>query len=640
LGGAWYGEETGARESISAVASRVRADISFAILDVLVVIAAYTIGLGLRMLDPLVGDPRRFWVDLAIAMPVIVMIHLTANAFAGAYGHVWEYASTSEAIRLVVANGVASAAIIGLGLLARIGPSSFVIPVLTLVVGGLLSFLMMGLVRFRARLFSYRKRSDGPRTLVVGVGADAARFAREAPEIEGGGPVVGFLNGQSTRGGSDRRIADLPVLGSIDEVAAIVEEHNVDQVVITGKDPDIVRAVVDSCLETTVRLRILPGAEDVMSDPGAPVDVRDIRVEDLLVRDPVNSDMSRVAELVRGKTVLVTGGGGSIGSEMVRQVLQYEPGAVWALDRDETLLHDAGISWHGAARAALGDVRDASATIRLFERIRPDVVFHAAALKHVPMLENHPEEAVLTNVIGTRNVIEAGSRVGVQHFVLISTDKAVDPSSVMGASKRVAEMLIKAGEARRDGCTYSAVRFGNVLGSRGSVIPTFVSQIRDGGPVTVTDPEMTRYFMTVGEAVQLVLQAASLARGSELFLLDMGDPLRIEDLARRLIRLAGLTPGQDIQIEYTGIRPGEKLEEVLADGPVNVTENPKIFEVPLPHPSAFVLVDRVADLEQEATSGQTDVVVEILNELSQGNLRSREETGSARGSAQSLSSWS
>jgi FlaA1/EpsC-like NDP-sugar epimerase len=253
--------------------------------------------------------------------------------------------------------------------------------------------------------------------------------------------------------------------------------------------------------------------------------------------------------------------------------------------------------------------------LRAFERIEPDVVFHAAALKHVPVLEKFPGEAVLTNVVGTRNLIEAGSRVGVERFVLISTDKAVDPSSVMGASKRAAELLVKSGNARNDGCIYTAVRFGNVLGSRGSVIPTFVSQIRVGGPVTVTDPKMKRYFMTVNEAVQLVLQAAALADGSEIFLLDMGESVYIDDLARRLIRLAGLIPDIDIKIEFTGVRPGEKLEESLANGPVEVTSNPKIFEVRLQEPGGGVIAEAVADLEYAASKGDDDMVIDKLNEL-------------------------
>jgi FlaA1/EpsC-like NDP-sugar epimerase len=432
--------------------------------------------------------------------------------------------------------------------------------------------------------------------------------------------VIGFVAGPGADLGQERLLADLPVLGCFKDLAEIVASHSVDQVVVASADAETVRAVVDACIDVPVRLKILPAVEEMMNHRTASVDIRDINLEDLLPREEIATDMSSVAALIEGKRVVVTGGGGSIGSELVKQVLQYVPAGVWALDRDETLLHESMLEWGSGANAVLADIRDAENLIRVFERIRPEIVFHAAALKHVPVLEHHPEEAVLTNVVGTRNVIEAGSRVGMERFVLISTDKAVEPTSVMGATKRVAELLIKAGNSRLDGCRYTAVRFGNVLGSRGSVIPTFVSQIRAGGPVTVTDPDMTRYFMTVDEAVQLVLQSAALARDSEVFLLDMGEPVRIEHLARRLIRLAGLIPDVDIEVEFTGIRPGEKLTEELAVGPVNTTAHPKIFEVPLSHPGAATLADAVSALEVAAESGDTGAIVKLLSALAEGSL--------------------
>jgi FlaA1/EpsC-like NDP-sugar epimerase len=303
-------------------------------------------------------------------------------------------------------------------------------------------------------------------------------------------------------------------------------------------------------------------------------------------------------------------------------VLRFTPSSVCALDRDETLLHNAALRWTEGVEVALADVRDAERVLRVFEKFRPQVVFHAAALKHVPVLEDHPEEAVLTNIVGTRNVIEAGSRNDMERFVLISTDKAVSPTSVMGATKRIAELMTQAGAWRRDACIYTAVRFGNVLGSRGSVIPTFVEQIKAGGPLTVTDPAMTRYFMTVGEAVQLVLQASALATGSEIFLLDMGEPIRIEALARRLIRLAGLSPDKDVEIRYTGRRPGEKLNEVLALDPLEPTGHEKIFEVRVDQPMPAALIDKVAELEKLSLAGDTSRVNKVLRELTGGDVDS------------------
>lgn len=613
MGGEFNGANGGSKWlALSRTASRVRTDITFAVIDGLVVIAAYVTALGLRMLDPLVDGEATYWSSLLRLLPVIIVVHIVANAVAGAYGHVWEYASVSEATRLAMAN---AGAMVVIGVIGYVARPEIVVPYLTLVAGGMFTFLLTGLVRFRSRLFSFRKGGEGPLMLVVGSGLEAAAFARRLAEIDGGGRVLGFVNDSNGGPASRRLVADLPVLGSLEDIPQIVDEWQIDQVVVAGGDPTVVSAVVDACLDIDVRLRMLPGVQDIVTDRTAPLDVRDIKVEDIMVRDAVETDMSNVAELIRGKKVLITGAGGSIGSEIARQVLDNEAAEVWALDRDETLLHEAQILWGDRAQVILCDVRDGNAVLRALENIRPDIIFHAAALKHVPVLERFPGEAALTNVVGTRNIIEAGSRVGAERFVLISTDKAVDPSSVMGASKRAAELLIKAGNARNDGCIYSAVRFGNVLGSRGSVIPTFVSQIRAGGPVTVTDPKMKRYFMTVNEAVQLVLQAAALADGSEIFLLDMGESVYIDDLARRLIRLAGLIPDADIMIEYTGVRPGEKLEEQLANGPVEVTSNPKIFEVRLQEPGGAVIAEVVADLEVAALKGDEDMVLDKLNEL-------------------------
>jgi FlaA1/EpsC-like NDP-sugar epimerase len=636
LGGGPNGEAGASRHSVSVLASRIRADIAFAALDVMVVIASYSVGLAFRMLDSLVVDIRGYWLDLLIVMPLIVTLHIVANALTGAYGHVWEHASTNEAARVVVANAGAVIAVFAVGQWLR--TIHVVVPYSVILVGGLLSVLMMGLIRFRSRLFSFRKYGDLSRILVVGVGADGAAFARRAYELDGGGRVIGFLSSGIDEPETVRLFAGLPILGRLSDIDQVIEKFDIDHVVIAGGSLKTAREVVDRCFDIDVKLRILPAASEIMNNHQAPLDVRDIRVEDLLVRSPVATDMSEVAAMIKGKRVLVTGGGGSIGSEIVSQVLDYEPDGVWALDRDETLLHEAQLRWRGGAQSVLGDIRDATTLLRTFEMIRPQVVFHAAALKHVPVLEEYPEEAVMANVVGTRNVIEAGSRTGMRHFVLISTDKAVDPTSVMGASKRVAELMVRVAGERRDDCTYSAVRFGNVLGSRGSVIPTFVSQIQAGGPVTVTDPQMTRYFMTVDEAVQLVLQAGAIAEGSEVFLLDMGEPVRIEALARRLIRLSGLTPDKDIEILYTGRRPGEKLNEILSSGPMDTTDHPKIFEVKLDHPAAAVVASAVSDLEAAAESGDTGKVIELLTLLAGGHLNGGtaiDETGTRL-----TSSWS
>lgn len=607
-------------QRIAAAASRVRADMAFAALDVFVVIAAYNLGLGLRMLDSDIGDPSGLWANLALVMPLIVLVHLVANIASGAYGHVWEHASTSEAARVVIANLAASVVVLAGNWVARIYDPDFVVPLSVIVIGGLVSLFAMGLVRFRTRLFSFHRLSGAKRVLVVGTGREAVTFARQLPQLNGGRQVVGFLTDGAEEANDSRKLAGLQILGCLGEVADVVEANRVDEVVVVGGDSAKARLVVDLCMDVDVRLRMLPAAEDVLQDGVSAVDVRDIEVEDLLIRQLVETDLASVGELVRGKRVLVTGAGGSIGSEIVRQVLQFEPDCVYALDHDETLLHDASLRWSDGHEAVLADIRDPNRVLKVFERLRPHIVFHAAALKHVPLLESHPQEAVLTNVVGTRNVIEAGSRNGMERFVLISTDKAVEPSSVMGATKRIAEIMTQVGHERGDGCVYTAVRFGNVLGSRGSVIPTFVEQIKAGGPVTVTDPEMTRYFMTVHEAVQLVLQASALAEGSEVFLLDMGEPIRIVSLAQRLIRLAGLSPDKDIEIRFTGRRPGEKLTERLSLEPLVATANDKVLEVRVEAPGTHVLMDGVLTLEELCATGDSDKIAVLLRELAEAKM--------------------
>ncbi len=604
---------------VALAASRVRADIAFAIVDLAIVVGAYTMALGLRMLDTGITDPLTWWTGLARALPILLVLHLGANVVFGAYGHVWEFASISEAKQVIASNVAVGAAVGGWVLWVDLTSDGLVpIPLSVAIIGPLLALTGMGLVRFRSRLFSFKRTTTGGRplpTLVVGTCKTAADFVREVTSNGGELDIIGFV---STGGGDHvRRLAGLPILGDLDDLHVVIERSGAEQVVVVADDDFLIRRVVDLCTDVDVRLRILPVAHRVMEGSAGAVDIRDIELTDLLPRATVSTDLAAVAGLLRGKRVLVTGAGGSIGSEIVRQVLGFEPEVVLGLDNDETHLHETQLACPPGADfvSILADVRDGEMLMRRVVQHRPQVIFHAAALKHVPILEGFPDEAVLTNVVGTRNMIDLASRVGAEQFVLISTDKAVDPVSVMGATKRVAEMLIQAADLRRDGCTYTAVRFGNVLGSRGSVVPTFVEQIKNGGPVTLTDPSMTRYFMTVDEAVQLVLQAAALARGGEVFVLDMGEPIRIADLARRLIRLAGLVPGRDIEVVVSGVRPGEKMVEVLAEGALEPSAHPKISIARPPRPGPVTLFDGVEMLERAARKGALDDVVGILQSL-------------------------
>jgi FlaA1/EpsC-like NDP-sugar epimerase len=373
-----------------------------------------------------------------------------------------------------------------------------------------------------------------------------------------------------------------------------------------------------------VHVQSLPDLSDIICGTARIDDLQDVEVDDLLGRDPVPPNPKLFESCIRGKVVMVTGAGGSIGSEICRQVARCSPALLVLLDHDETHLHDVLATLPVAGVPELVDIRDAARLNRVLQRHRPDVVFHAAAHKHVPMLETAPSEAVMTNIIGSANLIEAAEAADVSHLVLISTDKAVHPSSVMGASKSIAEQVMLA-SAHRSGRTWCGVRFGNVLGSRGSVIPTFTQQIQAGGPVIVTDARMTRYFMTLPEAVQLVLQAAAMSRGAELFMLEMGRPVRILDLAHRMIRLSGRRPGTDVEIRIGGVRPGEKLHEELRipEETLCSTDHPSVLRLQPVIPEPALLAHRIATLRRLAEADATEELrAALLAQAPDGEVRS------------------
>lgn len=498
------------------------------------------------------------------------------------------------------------------------GANLRLVPIGVIVLGSILALGGMGAARFRARMFSFRRvlgMVDTEPTLIVGTDRAAASLARTGKQGGTRIRVIGFI--ATTPHRTTKRIADLPVLGTLDEIEQVVAEHQIEQVLIVEQlEPQRLRDLVDRFIEIDVRLRIIPQLEDVLRPDGTLQDVRDLSVSDLLPRPAVDTDLTPIKELLADKRVLITGAGGSIGAEITRQVLRFSPELVIALDHDETHLHDGRFTWQDFStdlETVLCDIRDSRRLERVLATYRPHVVFHAAAHKHVPILETCPEEAVKTNVFGTRNVLAACEKYGVDEFVLISTDKAVQPSSVMGASKRVAEMLTQSASQRYGGkMTHTAVRFGNVLGSRGSVVPTFMRQIRAGGPVTVTDPDMLRYFMTISEAVQLVLQVSALSKGGEVFVLDMGEPVRIGDLARRMIRLAGLVPGRDIEVKITGARPGEKKAEILSTDPLEQSDHNKIRVTKPGHPGMVTLLDMIETLERIIEHGSDEEIREFL----------------------------
>ena len=448
------------------------------------------------------------------------------------------------------------------------------IPRSTMVIAGPIAFSLMGILRYLIRLSDEQRMKPGAeaeRVLIYGAGyVGSATVRRMLTDAVAGSLPVGFLDDDVTK--RNVEVRGVRVLGGLDDLAEVARQTSASAVLVCigYADSALLRRVNDAAARAGLRGMVLPPLERLLQGKDAISDLRDLSIEDLIGRHPVRLEMSSIAEYLQDRVVLVTGAGGSIGSELCRQLSRFAPKELILLDRDETALQGAqlSISGHGlldTRDVVLADIRDEEALLRIFAERRPEVVFHAAALKHLPMLEQYPDEAWKTNVLGTLNVLRAAQSVGVGTFVNISTDKAANPTSVLGHSKRVAEKLT-AWMAEESGMRYLSVRFGNVIGSRGSMLPTFQQLIVAGGPLTVTHPDVTRYFMTIPEACQLVIQAGGSGRPGEVLILDMGEPVRILDVAEQMIAQSG----KPIEIVFTGLRHGEKLhEELVAAGEGN-----------------------------------------------------------------------
>ncbi len=581
---------------------------------------AYLLSLWLRF----EGDvPARYWDGYLQVAPWFTLLSLAGYFLAGLYHGLWRYASTVTLFQVFKGVTLSAAALVGILVFVPelLFPRSLVVMV------WLWELVLLGGARFAWRIS--RERVLGPvphralRTIVVGAdhtGVHLVQEMRRAPEE---GPEVlnpvGFIDDDQRLTG--HLVEGVRVWGTIADLPAVLEEQRVEMVIVSDADmpAKVVREIARFCAEANVRVKTLPGLSDLQHGRPALAQMRDMRIEDLLGRQPVHLNLGELAEFLRGQHVLVTGAGGSIGSELVRQVAGFAPASLVLLDHAENglyFIHNEIAAAHPelSLHPLVADIKDHAGLELAFRRFKPSVVFHAAAHKHVPLLEVSPREAVLNNVVGTRNLAELADRFGVVKFVLISTDKAVNPTSVMGASKRVCEMLLQA-RAARSRTRYVAVRFGNVLGSDGSVIPLFQKQIARGGPITVTHPEARRYFMTIPEAVRLVLQAGAMGRGGEVFLLDMGEQVRIVDLARQLIRMQGLREGDDIEIQFTGLRPGEKLyEELHSDTErTRITRHERILVWELHAKEESLLLGEVSDLERLAVDGDPESVKRQLH---------------------------
>ena len=554
--------------------ARARSDGPVAFFDVLVVVVSFMTLLFVRFNGSI---PDTYAERLYSFLPVIVAAHLVANWVWGNYGQIWRHASIAEARRILLAGATAGAFIFVVNPMSDLS-----IPRSVAVMGSLGSAALMGVVRFQVRLIGSRRQADrsATRVVVVGAGEAGAAILREMQRRpDNGRTPVAVVDDDPRKQG--RNLLGVPVVGSIGTLDAVVHEYRAEEVLVAipSADQELLRFVIQGAERASLPVKVLPPVRDLLGNAPTVRDARDVKIEDLLGRTQVATDIESIRATVQGKVVLITGAGGSIGSEISRQVSQCSPGRLLLLDHDETHLHDARQLIESANELVLADIRDRERMIDLFAEVKADVVFHAAAHSHVPLLEQHPSEAVRTNVLGTRNVVDAAVNANVGRLVFISSDKAVRPSNNLGYSKWLGEQLVL--HAMPPGTRWCSVRFGNVLGSRGSVIPTFARQIDDGGPLTVTDPRMTRYFMSVQEAVQLVLQASTLSEGGEIFMLDMGEPVNILELAERMVRLSGHQVGTEIPIHFTGIREGEKLAEDL--------QNPEETASPTAHPSILRL---------------------------------------------------
>lgn len=498
------------------------------------------------------------------------------------YRSLWEYASIEELKNIIFAAVLADAA--GFVLCRVMG---VYLPRSTPVINGL--YLMIGLITVRytyrvLRRFRSRPRNERHPTMLIGGGAGGALVLRELQRsAHSRNKVVCIIDDDPNKQGT--YLLGVRIVGGRGDIVRCAEEYDIEDIILALPSAPAreKRAIVELCQQTRCRIRTMPGLYQLASGQVRVSQLRDVAVEDLLGRDRVQVDLGQIGAVIAGKTVLVTGGGGSIGSELCRQIAAQNPKKLVIFDIYENNAYEIQQELRYRYPALdltvwIGSVRDEARVDQLFRTFRPEIVCHAAAHKHVPLMEDSPNEAVKNNVFGTWNTARAAGRYGVETFVLISSDKAVNPTNIMGASKRVCEMIVQV-MGKHTNTRFTAVRFGNVLGSNGSVIPLFKRQIAHGGPVTVTHKDIIRYFMTISEAVSLVLQACAYAQGGEVFVLDMGDPVRIDDLARNMIRLCGLEPDVDIPIVYTGLRPGEKLFEelLMQDEGLDKTPNELIF---------------------------------------------------------------
>ena len=543
------------------------------------------------------------------------------------YNRLWRYISIND---LFLITGTVTIAMISSLLYLNFVIKSY-IPWSVKMLTWFFSLAFIGGSKLIWRLYCEKKSNFkvvGEKVLIVGVGDAGEVISREIIKRCNLGTLIGFVDDDEEKIG--KKIHGRKVLGRVKDINDVLEKEKINTVIIaipTAKGKQI-KKIIDNIKNKKVKIKILPGLYELVDGKVSISRIREVRIEDLLGREPVDLNLEGILEYLKDKRVMVTGGGGSIGGELARQICRFGPRSLILLDHSENSLFHINFELEGKWLEAgsemeivpvVADIRDIDKMDKIFKKYKPEVVFHSAAHKHVPMMEYHPDEAVLNNIIGTKNMAELAEKYGAERVVMISTDKAINPTSVMGASKRVAEMVVK-DLGSRSKTEFVSVRFGNVLESNGSVIPMFKKQIAEGGPVTVTDREVKRYFMTLPEASQLVIQAGTLGKGGEVFVLDMGKPIKVLDLAKELIHLSGFEVGEDIEIKFVGLRPGEKMfEEIMTEeernGVLGDSGYEKIFIAKVEEVDGEKLEKDIKELEVLARAMDAEGIVKKLQEI-------------------------
>ena len=545
-------------------------------------------------------------------LPYYILASLVIFFLARMYSTMWSVAGVREALHVVAACGLASLVqIAGMMLLQLSVPRSFFLVSFAALCAEELGIRLS--YRVVISLFGNHSKKAAKRIMIVGAGTSGSVILKEMTTSSlVNGCVVCFVDDDRNKAG--KFLNGVPVAGNRNDIPRLAEEYKIDEIYIAIPSASARerKAIIEICRETGCQVKILPGIYQLINGEVSIAKLRNVEIEDLLGRDPIRVNLDEIMGYVSGKVVLVTGGGGSIGSELCRQVASHNPKQLIIFDIYENNAYDIQLELKEKYPdldlvVLIGSVRNTHRIETVFEKYRPDIVYHAAAHKHVPLMEDSPNEAIKNNVFGTYKTAKAADKYGTKRFVLISTDKAVNPTNIMGASKRMCEMVVQMMNARSK-TDFVAVRFGNVLGSNGSVIPLFKKQIEQGGPVTVTHPDIIRYFMTIPEAVSLVLQAGAYAKGGEIFVLDMGEPMKILDLAKNLIRLSGYTPDVDIPIVFTGLRPGEKLYEELLMNEEGMQDTP----------NKLIHIGKPIEFDMERFEGQLEELYSIANQDGDG----------------------